>query len=110
MQIGDAIASFRNLKGVNQKKMANDLGISVTYLSLVENNKEKPSIKKISEIAKYLNIPVSALLFKVLEKKNFKDAKSRRLFKTAEPVVEKIINILISEGNKMKAKRPSSVS
>ena len=104
MKIGQAIAAFRKKKGVYQKDMADALKISVTYLSLVENSKENPSMKLLSATAEYLNIPVSALFFAVLEEKHYKSEKARKVFKTAKPVVEKVIDMLISESASIKSK------
>lgn len=105
MQLGNVIANFRNKKGIYQKDMADALDISVAYLSLVENNREKPSIKLLTAIAEYFEIPVSALLFAVLEERDFKKSSSRKSYLTAKPIVEQMINILISESTPTSKKK-----
>jgi transcriptional regulator with XRE-family HTH domain len=62
MKIGQILKHIRINKGVSQKKMAEELGISTNYLSLIESDKKEPSQDKIAEFANALNISKEALL------------------------------------------------
>lgn len=49
-------------KGMTQKTLARKIGISVTYLSEIENGKSKPSLKLLARIAAALNVSINDLL------------------------------------------------
>ena len=63
MDIGNVLKLVRTRKNLTQQEMADTLGISQNYLSLIESNKKKPSIDLITEFAKVLKISTEALLF-----------------------------------------------
>jgi len=95
MRIGDVIASIRRRKRIEQKNLAQQLGIGVTYLSQVENNRKKPSLKLLKSIAAELGVPVDAILFMVLEEKYSNSEKGREFFRLAKPIMEDVIDLLI---------------
>lgn len=97
MKIGDAIASTRRLKRKDQKELAKELSISPSYLSQIENNSRTPSPKLLSEIADKLGLPVSALLFQVLQETDYGKEEDRQLYLKAKPLVDQMIAILLSE-------------
>lgn len=113
MKIGDVIASVRRRKRIEQQGLANTLKISVSYLSQVENNRRKPSTKLLQAIANALEVPLSSLLFMMLEEKHFADESKRELFLQAKPIMDDIINFFSEEateekGAKKKVKKPTS--
>jgi transcriptional regulator with XRE-family HTH domain len=63
MNLGKAIRLCRIQRGLNQSKLANIAGISVSYLSLLERGKRDPTFSTIEEIASALDVPVSILVF-----------------------------------------------
>lgn len=97
MKIGDVIASYRRKKRIDQKKMAEDLGKSVSYLSQIENNSRTPSGKLLIQISEYLGVPVSTLLFEVLRENDFQDSETRELYQKAKPMMDKMISILLAD-------------
>jgi transcriptional regulator with XRE-family HTH domain len=97
MKIGDVIASFRRRKRIDQKSMAADLSISVSYLSQIENNSRMPSGKLLNKISDILEVPVSSLLFEAMDESNFKDDDARELFKRAKPMMDKMIGLLLAD-------------
>lgn len=54
---------------MTQEVLAKKTGISVSYLSLIEQNKRNISVAMLEAIAKTLAIPPSILLFLAAEKK-----------------------------------------
>ena len=56
MDIGKTIRLLRNERGLNQKVFAYKLGITPTYLSLLETNKKNASPSLIKLICKKLRI------------------------------------------------------
>ena len=97
MKIGDVIASFRRKKRIDQKEMAKSLCISASYLSQIENNSRNASLKLLIEIAKYFDIPLSTLLFQVIEDSDITNLDKRNLFIQAKPMMDEMIAILLSE-------------
>ena len=63
MKIGSVLKLVRTSKGLTQGDMADLLGISQNYLSLIEGNKKVPTVDTIAEFAKSLKISKDALLF-----------------------------------------------
>ncbi|OLY91206.1 Transcriptional regulator, contains XRE-family HTH domain [Cnuella takakiae] len=97
MQLGDVIASFRRRKRIDQKGMAAQLGISVSYLSQIENSNKMPSGKLLNKISEVLGIPVTTLLFETMDKSSFNDPEIQELFNRAKPIMDEMINILLAE-------------
>lgn len=78
MDIGNILKLVRTRKNLTQQEMAERLGISQNYLSLIESNKKTPGNDILSEFAKTLKISKDALIFaaaKVPEELNNDDAK-----------------------------------
>lgn len=66
--IGDQILLGNNLRAARKKKrislqeIADNVGVSKSFLSQVENGKTWPSLSTLKEITTYLNISISSLL------------------------------------------------
>lgn len=61
MKTGTLIREARESKGFNQEDLADEVGVSKNYISLVENNKKDPSIKFLQDVSVYLGIPAILL-------------------------------------------------
>lgn len=68
MNLGKAIKLCRTQRDLNQQELAEKVGLSVSYLSLIEKNKRDPSLSIVEELAVALGIPVTVLLFIAAEK------------------------------------------
>lgn len=97
MQLGDVIASFRKKKNVDQKELAGALGITVTYLSLIENNRRMPSPPLLRSIANYFGVKMTVFLFPILKSAGVKSKKSQETLKAAEPFIIELLDIVISD-------------
>jgi transcriptional regulator with XRE-family HTH domain len=62
MEIGDRIKELRTEKGLTLKELGERIGMSVSFLSDVENSRSLPSLKRCKQIAIGLSVPVSVLL------------------------------------------------
>ncbi|WP_427339014.1 helix-turn-helix domain-containing protein [Caloranaerobacter sp. DY30410] len=61
--LGDNIKKIREAKGFEAKEMAKAIGVSESYISLIENNKRKnPKIDVLKKIADFLGVKLSDLL------------------------------------------------
>ena len=63
MLIGKNIRLFRIHRGKTQIALAHEVGISVNYLSQIENGRKSPSPVTIKKIVQKLDIPESYLFF-----------------------------------------------
>jgi len=58
---GRRLKILRKAKTLNQAKLAEKVGIETKYLSNLETGRRSPSFEKTVELAKALDVPVSAL-------------------------------------------------
>ena len=61
MNVGQAIRLCRTQRGVSQSTIANRANCSVSYLSMLENNKRDPTLSTVTRIAEALHVPVGLL-------------------------------------------------
>lgn len=71
MKLGSAIKMCRERKGMSRSILAEKTGLSVSYISLLENNKRDPNFSKVEIISTVLNIPIAILLFLATKKSEF---------------------------------------
>lgn len=62
--VGENIARFRRNKGWTQTELAEAAGISVSYISALEEEREHPRVRTLVIIAKCLGVTTSTLLSK----------------------------------------------
>lgn len=62
MKLGKAIRVARVRKGLRQGDLAKKLGVTATYISLLEHDKRDPSWSFLERLAKALDIPLPMLL------------------------------------------------
>ncbi len=63
MNISKALKLCRTQKGLTKTKLAELAGVSVSYLSLLEQGKRDPNLSTIEEICLALKIPASIFMF-----------------------------------------------
>jgi transcriptional regulator with XRE-family HTH domain len=63
MNVGQAIRMCRTRRGVSQTDLAHRVDCSVSYLSMLENNKRDPTLSTLTKIAHGLNVPMGILFF-----------------------------------------------
>lgn len=61
MNVGQAIRLCRTQRGVSQSAIATRASCSVSYLSMLENNKRDPTLSTVAKIAEALHVPVGLL-------------------------------------------------
>lgn len=67
MNIGQAIKMCRTRRGASQSALAQQADCSVSYLSMLENNKRDPTLSTLNKIAQALRVPVGILFFLAAE-------------------------------------------
>ena len=63
MKIGSLIKKIRTIRGLTQVQLAQKMGITQNYLSLIETDNRTPSHAKFKELAKHLQLSEDALIF-----------------------------------------------
>lgn len=72
MNVGQAIKLCRTQRGISQTDLAHQAECSVSYLSMLENNKRDPTLSTLENIADALGIPVSIIFFLAAEASDLK--------------------------------------
>ncbi len=68
MNIGRAIKLCRSQKAMTQMELARRSGVSLSYVSLIEQNKRDPTMSVVEEISRGLEVPLSILIFLAADK------------------------------------------
>jgi transcriptional regulator with XRE-family HTH domain len=96
MKFGPTIKNLRSRQSINQQVLADRIGVTQTYLSLLESDRKPPSINLINSLSKELKIPASILVYLTLNKdevpKNKHDA-----FNKINPLIEDLIQQVLAD-------------
>jgi transcriptional regulator with XRE-family HTH domain len=64
-ELGKVLAKWRIDQGMSRKEMANDIGISESYLSLIENDIRNVTIKIVIDLSIYTGIDLQKFVNKI---------------------------------------------
>lgn len=64
MKIGERIRNFRQKKKFTLRELSQATGLSISFLSDIENGRRLPSLENLSKIAKALDVSISYLIEK----------------------------------------------
>ncbi len=93
--IGLRLKQFRKEKGITQETIANDLGVTVAYISNIENNKVKMNLKVLSYYANLLGVSIDYLLYTDRSKVSSLDAEILKMMEYfTDDEKEKIVKVL----------------
>ena len=87
--MGFAIKTCREYRKMNQATLAKEIGLSRSYLCLIELNKREPNLQVLQKIAEALKISLPILIFLASEKEV---ELSERLFKKIKTFIGELIN------------------
>jgi len=59
--LGQSIKLMRSSAGVRQHQLAERLGVSTNYISLLESGRREPSLSLLRKLGKELDVPVGVL-------------------------------------------------
>ena len=90
MYFGKAIKFLRERNNKRQGVFATEIGITQAYLSMLENDKKKPSLDVLESMGKVLKIPLP-VLFWFNVKIDDVDASKIELFKQLKPTIDNLI-------------------
>jgi transcriptional regulator with XRE-family HTH domain len=88
--IGHIIRELRVAVQKQQGVLADECGITQTYLSQIENGKKEPSSDLTKRICKGLGIPYHAFLFLAMDEEDVPEAK-RLAYRSLAPTIESLI-------------------
>jgi len=90
MTLGSAIKRLRAAAGWSQKEFASQLGISSSYLSLIEKDRRDPTIPLVRRMAGQLGVPAVILFAAALEPQETKGSEhGQRL----SGVLDELVNL-----------------
>lgn len=75
MKIGTVIKELRKNKSIDQKTLAEAVGISTISISKIENDLTFPHKDTLSKIADYFNVPTTYILLMALDDSEIKEDK-----------------------------------
>ena len=63
MNIGLRFKLFRTTAGMSQREVADKLGVTVNFLSMIERGRRNPTVRFLQEFADVVQVPAAALLW-----------------------------------------------
>jgi transcriptional regulator with XRE-family HTH domain len=91
MNIGQAIRTLRKTESMNQEEFASSVGITQSYLSLIETGHKKPSLEVLQQMADIVNTPLPVLFWFGIERDDV-DEKKQYAYDTLKPSIDNLIN------------------
>ncbi len=80
---------------MNQEEFASSVGITQSYLSLIEKGHKKPSMEVLQQMADILNTPLPVLFWFGVEREDVSEDK-QYIYDTLKPSIDKLINEVFS--------------
>lgn len=75
MQLGATINTVRKQRGFNQGELADMIGMTQSYMSLIEKDKKEPNLTTLKKISEALNLPLPILFFLSLDNDDIPERK-----------------------------------
>lgn len=88
MNIGSSIKKFRSMRRLTQRKLAEKVGITVSYLSQIENDKREPSNSLLRELCGALEIPNEVLFWDAVVPPEGISRKERKVLNAAKAILQ----------------------
>lgn len=100
--IGKRIQTRRQEQNITQEKLAERVGISVVYLSKIENGRVYPTLETLSNICTELDTDLSAILSNTeIARKDYANERVLELFNSCSIRVKPIALSLLEELSKL---------
>ncbi len=97
MHIGKVIKEARLEKGYSQSELAQKTGISNSYLSQIESEKQDPSLETMEQLSTALDVPTYILFFKAMQEENIQNPDNKRFVREIKRAMQGIVDELYSE-------------
>ncbi len=89
INIGRTVKKLRTQSGITQRELAARAQLSPSFLSLVENERRRPSLAVIRRLAGALSLPEEVLIWDAVELPDNLDQRDRRLCQIAKLIVRR---------------------
>ncbi|WP_411267918.1 helix-turn-helix domain-containing protein [Ketobacter sp.] len=93
MDLGGTIKQCRKVKKLTLAQLSKECGISVSYLSLLENNNREPSINTVESISKALGLPLSVLIFLASQRNEEIELSVSHIEALSNNIMELMVNV-----------------
>ncbi|MBC7391524.1 MAG: helix-turn-helix transcriptional regulator [Opitutaceae bacterium] len=90
MEIGTSIKTIRKRKGISQKELADQCGISTNALCQIELNNTLPQKSTIKIICEKLGVPISYILYFSLTEEDVPEGK-RKMFNSLNNLMKDVL-------------------
>jgi transcriptional regulator with XRE-family HTH domain len=91
--LSEALRLLRVFHDMKQKELADNIGLSKSYISEIENGNRTPSFEVIEKYAAHFKIPVSSIVFFSEQIEGARSKKSA-VSNTKRAIASKVINFL----------------
>ena len=95
MNLGNVIKDLRTKKGIKQGVLAQELGVTQSYLSRIEKGEKQPSLDLINATAKTFGMPVYYIMLKALDPEKDIAPEKRDVYAQISPVIEGMIEKML---------------
>lgn len=87
LYFGKTIKRYRIQRGLTQKELAEEAGITPSYLSSLEKGKKEPSIALIKKICNVLKLPYEIMFWESVEINKELSKQDRKIVELAKRIV-----------------------
>src|SRR6266566_9154388 len=102
--LGKTLKRFRSEQGISQQELAQKSQLTPSFLSLLENDKRRPSLAVLRRLADALNVAEEAILWDAVELPSELSEHDRRLFETAKMILKRMHSELHANASKKRRK------
>lgn len=92
-KMGQALRAVRIRLGITQRELAEKVGVSINYLSLVESGKRGISLTQLHRLASGLGVPATFVLVYATESTTGTSVLSRRTLKKMQLLVTQALEL-----------------
>lgn len=93
MNVGEAIKLLRHRKNIKQKDFCKLVGITQSYLSLIEKGHRTPTLQVLENIAKECQQPLPILFWFMVDESDVPEEK-KEAYRILKPTVDEMINTI----------------
>lgn len=93
MEYGKAIKVARSVAGLTQRELAAKVGITPSYLSLIEAGRRSPTLPTVERIARCIGLPVHLLFLLAAEPDQLKKASKQDIAAVANTLLHLLMDL-----------------
>lgn len=94
MNIGKSIKELRKRNNLTQVNFAKAIGVTGSYVSLIESGKKKPSLDVLEKISKALSTPLPVIFWFSVETTDIKEEK-KEAYKILKHSIDRLIDSIL---------------